>query len=134
MFDAGQASFMALRHEPDLAGPVTHTRAAAGHRAVTSSTSLDPRTPWSNPVVWLLAVLHLGGNPRIGYTDGDPQHQPEAVSITTPDGSRAEVALTADSDGTHRVTETGPTGSGRTSNAHTGSGRLPTRRAGTGWA
>jgi hypothetical protein len=69
---------------------------------------LDPRTPWTNPVVWFLAALRLGGRYRLGYTGGDPQHGPDAVSLTTPDGSRAEITLAPVQEGGHLVRETGP--------------------------
>jgi hypothetical protein len=108
MFDAGQAAFMELRHAPGTAGRIPYARAPEGTPLTESTTALDPRTPWSNPVVWFLATLLIGGHYRLGYTGGDPQHGPAAVSITTPDGSRAEITLTTDDNGGHRVAETGP--------------------------
>jgi methyltransferase of ATP-grasp peptide maturase system len=108
MFDAGQAAFMELRHTPGTAGRIPYQRPAESTPAIESVTVLDPRTPWSNPVVWFLAALRLGGHYRLGYTGGDPQHGPEAVSLTVPDGSRAEITLTPDADGGHAVRETGP--------------------------
>jgi hypothetical protein len=47
------------------------------------------------------------GHYRLGYTGSDPQHGPDAVSITTPDGSRIEITL-ATTNGEHLVNETGP--------------------------
>ena len=108
MFDAGQASFMELRHTPGTAGQVPYARAAEDTPVTESATLLDPRTPWSNPVVWFLAALRIGGHYRLGYTGGDPQHGPEAVSLATPDGSRAEITLAADAEDGHRVRESGP--------------------------
>jgi hypothetical protein len=69
---------------------------------------LEPRIPWSNPVVWFLAALRIGGRYRLGYTGGDPQHGPEAVSLTVPDGSRAEITLASQAEGNHLVRESGP--------------------------
>jgi hypothetical protein len=60
-------------------------------------------------VVWFLAALRIGSRYRLGYTGGDPQHGPDAVSLTIPDGSRAEITLAVNPDGNHRVTEIGPT-------------------------
>jgi methyltransferase of ATP-grasp peptide maturase system len=108
MFDAGQAAFMELRHAPGADGRIPYARAPEDAPVSESATTLDPRTPWSNPVVWFLAALRLGGHYRLGYTGGDPQHGPEAVSLTTPDGSRAEITLAAGDNGTHAVRETGP--------------------------
>jgi methyltransferase of ATP-grasp peptide maturase system len=108
MFDAGYASFMELRHTPGTGGRIPYARTSEDTPVTESATGLDPRTPWSNPVVWFLAALRIGGHYRLGYTGGDPQHGPEAVSITTPDGSRAEISITATGDGAHAVRETGP--------------------------
>jgi len=108
MFDAGQAAFMQLRHTPGAAGRIPYQRPAQDTPVTESVTVLDPRTPWSNPVVWFLAALRIGGHYRLGYTGGDPQHGPEAVSLTVPDGSRAEITLTPDADGGYAVRETGP--------------------------
>jgi protein-L-isoaspartate O-methyltransferase len=110
-FDAGYAAFMHLRHSPGSAArvPYARTTTAQDTPTTTSSTQLDPRTPWSNPVVWFLTALRIGDRYRLGYTGGDPQHGPAAVSLATPDGSRAEITLDRDTDAGHRVTETGPT-------------------------
>lgn len=88
---ARQAAFMHLRHTPGTPGRIPYTRAVEDTPLTESATMLDPRTPWSNPVVWFLAALRIGGHYRLGYTGGDPQHGPDAVSLTTPDGSRAEI-------------------------------------------
>ena len=108
MFDAGQAAFMELRHSPGAGGRISYPIASVDMSATKSITALDPRTPWSNPVVWFLAALRIGSHYRLGYTGGDPLHGPEAVSITTPDGSRAEVSLAANASGEYAVIETGP--------------------------
>ncbi|MET9260523.1 methyltransferase domain-containing protein [Amycolatopsis sp. NPDC004079] len=107
MFDAGYATFMQLRHTPG-SSPVPFMRASADTPVSESATTLDPRTPWSNRVVWFLAALRIGRRYRLGYTRGDPRHGPEAVSIATADGSRAEIALAAGEHGAHAVRETGP--------------------------
>ncbi|MBW0010172.1 MAG: methyltransferase domain-containing protein, partial [Pseudonocardiales bacterium] len=108
MFDAGQAAFMELRHTAGSPGRIPYARTPEDSPATESTTELDPRIPWSNPVVWFLAALRLGGHYRLGYTGGDPHHGPDAVSITTPEGSRAEITLATDHDDGHRVSETGP--------------------------
>ena len=107
MFDAGQAAFMELRHNPGAGPRTAYAHAADDTPILESVTALDPRTPWSNPVVWFLAASRVGGHYRLGYTGGDSRDAPEAVSMTTPDGSHAEIALAGDDDG-HRVVETGP--------------------------
>ncbi len=108
MFDAGQAAFMELRHTTGTAGRIPYARVPENAQVTESATTVDPRTPWANPVVWFLAALRLGGHYRLGYTGGDPQHGPEAVSLTLPDSSRAEITLATGDDGTHAVRETGP--------------------------
>lgn len=108
MFDAGQAAFMELRHTPTTAGRMPYIRAPQDTPVTESTTVLDPCIPWSNPVVWFLAALRIGGHYRLGYTGGDPQHGPEAVSLTVPDGSRAEITLASQADGGHLVRETSP--------------------------
>jgi hypothetical protein len=108
MFDAGQAAFMHLRHTPGTAGRIPYARAAEDIPITQSATTVDPRTPWSNPVVWFLAALRIGGHYRLGYTGGDPQRGPDAVSLTVPDGSRAEITIVPGEDGRHTVRETGP--------------------------
>lgn len=108
MFDAGQASFMELRHLPGPTGRVTYTYTADDSPVTESTTVLDPRTPWTNPVVWFLAALRIGGRYRLGYTGGAPPRDPHAVSLTIPNGSHAEIALATHDDGTHTVRETGP--------------------------
>uniref|UniRef100_UPI003F4948D3 methyltransferase domain-containing protein n=1 Tax=Amycolatopsis sp. CA-096443 TaxID=3239919 RepID=UPI003F4948D3 len=110
-FDSGYATFMELRHAPGTSNLIPYARASDDAPAVESATTLDPRTPLSsgNRVVWFLAALRIGRRYRLGYTGGDdPRHHPDAVSITTPDGSRAEIAIAAGHDGTHAVRETGP--------------------------
>ena len=107
-FDAGYAAFMELRHTPGAGGRIPYARTAEDTALTESATTLDPRTPWSNPVVWFLAALRIGAHYRLGYTGGDPQHGPDAVSLTTPDGSRAEITLATGHHGEHRVRETGP--------------------------
>jgi methyltransferase of ATP-grasp peptide maturase system len=106
-FDAGQAAFMYLRHTPGFDGRVPYTRAPADNPITEYPTTLDPRTPWTNPVVWFLTALRIGPHYRLGYTGGNPRHGPEAVCLSTPDGSRSEITLTPNVDGSHTVHETG---------------------------
>jgi protein-L-isoaspartate O-methyltransferase len=108
MFDGGQAGFMELRHTPGTTGRIPYTQAPEDTPVTESTTVLEPRIPWSNPVVWFLAALRIGGRYRLGYTGGDPQHDPEAVSLTVPDGSRAEITLASQAEGNHLVRESGP--------------------------
>ncbi|MGH3855072.1 MAG: ATP-grasp peptide maturase system methyltransferase [Pseudonocardiaceae bacterium] len=107
-FDAGQAAFMQLRHRPGTDGRIPYAQLPADTPVTQHSTTLDPRTPWANPVVWFLAALRIGPNYRLGYTGGDPRHGPDAVCLSTPDGSRCEITLDPDADGSHRVRDTGP--------------------------
>lgn len=107
-FDAGQASFMPLRRCAGSSTRIPYARRNEDAPAAVSSTGLDPRTPWTNRVVWFLAALRLGQKCRMGYIGDDPQHNPEAVSLSTPDGSHCEITVASDSDGRHTVRETGP--------------------------
>ncbi|APU16615.1 MULTISPECIES: methyltransferase domain-containing protein [Actinoalloteichus] len=107
MFDAGQAAFMELRHAPGAGERMSYARRSDDLPVTRSVTTLDPRTPWSNPVVWFLTALRIGGHYRLGYAGVDSRNGPDAVSITTPDGSRAEITL-AVIDGEHIVAESGP--------------------------
>ncbi|HEY0806699.1 MAG TPA: methyltransferase domain-containing protein [Pseudonocardiaceae bacterium] len=107
-FDAGQAAFMELRHTPGFAGRVPYVGLSEDNPATETTTMLDPRTPWANPVVWFLAAMRVGPHYRLGYTGGDPHHGPNAVSLSTPDGSRTEITLATDADGSHTVRDTGP--------------------------
>ncbi|HET6288767.1 MAG TPA: methyltransferase domain-containing protein [Amycolatopsis sp.] len=106
-FDATGATFMGLRGNPGADSRIPYTRTSSDLPATTSTTTRDPRTPWSQPVVWFLAAMRLGSSYRIGYA-GDPQNGPRAATITTPDGSRAEITLATDDRGHHTVRETGP--------------------------
>ena len=108
-FDAGQGAFMPLRHNPgrpDVAAQ--YLRVPATTPVIGSSTRLDPRLPWTNPVVWFLTANHLESPYRLGYTGEDPEHDPSAVFLAVPDGSSVEVTLAPNSDGTHTVEEKGP--------------------------
>ncbi len=107
-FDAGQAAFMELRHTPGFGGRIPYARVPEDTPLTQSTTMLDPRTPFANPVVWFLAALRTGPHYRLGYTGGDPRHGPEAVCLTTPDGSRCEITLAPEDDGSHTVRESGP--------------------------
>jgi methyltransferase of ATP-grasp peptide maturase system len=106
-FDAGQAAFMSLRHTPGADGRVPYTRTPCDNPISEHTTTLDPRTPWTNPVVWFLAALRIGPHYRMGYTGGDPRHGPTAVCLSTPDGCRSEITLAPNPDATHTVRHTG---------------------------
>jgi hypothetical protein len=107
-FDAGAAAFMQLRHTPGFSGEVPFARAPQDTPVITSATVLDPRTPWTNPVVWFLAVLRIGPRFRLGYGGADPRRDPASVILSTPDGSHCEVGIAAGADGSHPVREAGP--------------------------
>jgi protein-L-isoaspartate(D-aspartate) O-methyltransferase len=100
-FAAGQAAFMELRHTPGATGRVRYARLPDDAPLTEYATMLDPRTPWTNPVVWFLAALRIGPHYRLGYTGGDPRHGPSAVSLSTPDGSRSEITLAPGSANPH---------------------------------
>jgi methyltransferase of ATP-grasp peptide maturase system len=106
-FDAGQAAFMSLRHRSGASEQIPYTRSPRDNPITERTTTLDPRTPWTNPVVWFLTALRIGPHYRMGYSGGDPRHGPNAVCLSTPDGSRSEITLTANADGTRTVRETG---------------------------
>lgn len=99
-FAARQASFMAMRHHRDQPGPVLRVADAEGERFRSTDA---PVPPWGEPVVWFLA--QLGGLPR-GVVFGavlDPDtREPNAATLTAPDGSWARVNL-----GDRRVIEGG---------------------------
>lgn len=69
--------------------------------------TLDPNTPWNALLVWFLAGFDLGPGIGLGYCHPDDAGRPTASSLTTTDGSWAEITL-ADDDGTHEVLEGGP--------------------------
>jgi protein-L-isoaspartate O-methyltransferase len=108
-FDSGQAAFMQLRPRPGFAGETLFTRASEYGPADTSSTMLDPRIPWTNPVTWFLAVLRIGPHFRLGYLGADPRRAPTSVVLSTPDGSRCEVDIETYADGSHAIRKAGPT-------------------------
>ncbi|NYH77531.1 protein-L-isoaspartate(D-aspartate) O-methyltransferase [Actinopolyspora biskrensis] len=104
------AAFMTMRHHPHNQTPPTPRASTEGTEPRTRTTTTPPSPWWDNRVVWLLAQLH--GMPT-GVTIGmrlDPDtQQPAAATLTAPDGSTAEVSLTASDDSRHELTETGPT-------------------------
>jgi methyltransferase of ATP-grasp peptide maturase system len=106
-FDPTYAAFMGLRHqpgEPDRTVTWAARDTTVAHR---STSTVDPQTPWNALVVWFLAAFDLGPDVSIGYTGPDTTSPPTAVTLSTPDGSWAHVAL-AVVDGAHEVTEGGP--------------------------
>jgi hypothetical protein len=58
-------------------------------------------------VVWFLAAFDIGPDVSIGYTGIDTTSPPTAVTLSTPDGSWAQITLST-VDGAHEVTEGGP--------------------------
>ncbi|SFE54371.1 Protein-L-isoaspartate O-methyltransferase [Actinopolyspora alba] len=106
---AGQwASFMGMR-SADSTAPTEHRPPDTGNSR--SRTTATPPTPWwDNTVVWLLAQFHgLPAGVTIGMRLDPDTAQPAAATMTAPDGSAADITLTASGDGRHEVTETGPT-------------------------
>jgi protein-L-isoaspartate O-methyltransferase len=106
-FDPTYAAFMGLRHQsaehtPAPRRPRRQRTGEPEHR----TTTLDPRTPWESLVVWFLASFDLGTTISLGYGRPDEDWKPTTTSITTGDGSWAEVTL--DGHGVHHVTEGGP--------------------------
>ena len=123
-FDPTYAGFMRMRHHPANHAPLPHRpRRNRSWEPEHRTTTLDPRTPWDSPLVWFLASFHLGTDVSLGYcrfTDG----KPTATSITTDDGSWAEVTLTS-AHGVYQVAEAGPRQIWRTlEHAHTLWGKL----------
>lgn len=108
-FDTGQAAFMELRHTPGARDRIPYARLPEDAPVTHHTTTVDPRFPWTCPVVWFLTALRIGPHYRLGYSGNDPQHAPTAVCLSTPDGSRCEVTLAPEADGSHTVNETGPT-------------------------
>src|SRR5262249_9048868 len=106
-FDAGQAAFMSLRHRPGASERVPYARAPRENPITEHTTTLDPRTPWTNPVVWFLSALRIGPAYRLGSPAGDPAHSPNAVCLSPPDGSRSEIPLAPNAGGSHTVRATG---------------------------
>jgi hypothetical protein len=107
-FDPTYAAFMGLRHQPAKQTsaqrrPRKQRTGEPEHR----TTTLDPRTPWESLVVWFLASFDLGTTISLGYGRPDEDWKPTVTSITTGDGSWAEVTL-ADDHGVHHVAEGGP--------------------------
>jgi hypothetical protein len=94
-FDAGQAAFMSLRHTPGAGARVPYTRAPHDNPITEHTTTLDPRTPWTNPVVWFLTALRIGPHYRMGYTGGDPRHCPDAVCLRQRGPGRIRPGLNA---------------------------------------
>ncbi len=105
-FDPVYAAFMDLRHQPGASTHAGHTRRDRD-KAEVRTTSLGPRTPWENLLVWFLASFDLGPGIEHGYTGADAIRPPTASWIVTADGSWAEVTL-ADENSLHRVAEGGP--------------------------
>jgi methyltransferase of ATP-grasp peptide maturase system len=107
-FDPTYAAFMDLRHHPaDQAPKRSRPRRQSDARPEQHTTTLDPRTPWNCLVAWFLASFDLGADTAIGYGRPDHNYNPTVTSITTGDGSWAEVSLTGD-HGAHQVREGGP--------------------------
>lgn len=106
-FDATYAAFMGLRHHPGAPERATTWADRKDSDIEQHVTTVDPQTPWQSMIVWFLAAFDLGPDISIGFTGTDTTQPPSAVSITTPDGSWARVAIDA-MDGGHEATEGGP--------------------------
>ncbi|AOS65561.1 methyltransferase domain-containing protein [Actinoalloteichus hymeniacidonis] len=98
------AAFMAMRHERDV---VTENRPRCTDRA--ERTTNTPAQPWwSHRVVWFLAQFALPRGVTYGMRLDPDTRQPTAATLSSPDGSWAEVTLD-EVDGAHRVAEAGIT-------------------------
>ncbi|MGH3493534.1 MAG: methyltransferase domain-containing protein, partial [Sciscionella sp.] len=84
---------------PELDGPLR-----------TSTTQTPPQIWVDAPLAWYLAQLGLPAGVGYGYLLDRERRTPRAVTVTAPDGSRAQVSLTADPHtGRHDLIEQGPT-------------------------
>lgn len=101
----GFSAFMLMRGEtqPPISGYPQRDRTQARHRY----TSVTEQRPWEHPVWWFLACLSMPAGVRFGYTLDPVTEQPEAVSLSCPDGSWCEVTLEATRQG-REVWEGGP--------------------------
>lgn len=105
-FDSGQAWLMRMRH-PGRSATTPAERADTPED--TSSTALDA-VAWHEPVPWFLSCLELNSlRIDIGYLLYDDGSGPRATTLTTSDGSWAEVGIEADTSGKRQVTQAGPT-------------------------
>ncbi|ASU80190.1 protein-L-isoaspartate carboxylmethyltransferase [Actinopolyspora erythraea] len=106
-FSSQWASFMKMRGAGPTA-PDEH-RAPDTGSSRTRATTTPPAPWWDNRLVWLLAQFHgLPDGVTIGMRLDPDTGQPTAATMTAPDGSSADIALTA-TNGRYEVTETGPT-------------------------
>ena len=106
-FDPTYAAFMGLCHrpgEPDRTVTWTARDTTVAHRFIST---VNPQTPWNAMVVWFLAAFDLGPDVSVGYTGIDTTSPPTAVTLSTPDGSWAQITLAA-VDGGYEVREGGP--------------------------
>lgn len=104
-FVDGFSAFMLMRGEthPPISGYPERDRQTARQR----HTWVPEERPWESPVWWFLACLSMPSGVRFGYTLNPETERPDAVSLSSPDGSWCEVSLDATSQG-RNVWEGGP--------------------------
>ncbi|GAB3554638.1 protein-L-isoaspartate O-methyltransferase [Actinopolyspora lacussalsi] len=104
------AAFVPLRHHTHEQTPPTPRSNAQDAEPRTRTTTTPPSPWWDNTVVWLLAQFHgIPDGVTIGMRLDPNTRQPTAATMTAPDGSTADIGLTASGSGRYEVTETGPT-------------------------
>jgi protein-L-isoaspartate O-methyltransferase len=101
------AAFMGMRHDGDTTPNRAPKAATSQQQRVTST----PAEPWNtHREVWMLAYLALSTRLRHGYTLDPATRTPKAATLSAPDGSWCEIALTTTDDGgSRRIREAGPT-------------------------
>lgn len=95
------AAFMTMRHADDRVPP--NLARSSGHAERTTSAPAEPW--WSHRVVWFLAQFALPRGVTYGMRLDPGTRRPTAATLSSPDGSWAEVSL----DETGKVAEAGPT-------------------------
>ncbi|SFD87462.1 Protein-L-isoaspartate O-methyltransferase [Actinopolyspora alba] len=104
------AAFMSMRHQSHDQNPPTTRTTPEDAEPRTRTTTTPPSPWWDNTVVWLLAQFHgLPDGVTIGMRLDPNTGQPAVATMTAPDGSTAEIGLTASGGGRYEVTEAGPT-------------------------
>jgi methyltransferase of ATP-grasp peptide maturase system len=99
------AGFMPMRHHGQTPLP-RQPKAPLAQQRYTPV----PACPWTdNSVVWFLASLALPRGVRHGFTLDPRSRTPKAASVSAPDGSWCEVAMSVDDGGRRTVREGGPT-------------------------
>ncbi|MFY9808796.1 MAG: methyltransferase domain-containing protein [Pseudonocardiaceae bacterium] len=105
-FTTRWAAFMGMRHNGDTTPADRAAKAATRHQRVTRA----PAEPWNtHREVWLLACLTLPTHLQQGYILDPATRTPTAATLSAPDGSSCEIAVTTADDGSRQIREVGPT-------------------------